>query len=335
LPLETATFIPDLVPNNPAHTDGLAQADSHLRLIKSTLKNTFSNFTDVALASTQAQLDAAVAATKGAGVLTFEAGTAALPGLVTAGDPTTGFFAPAVGEIGISLAGVQVALLASDLLVTTLGIGAAGFASAGAYSGGTGQLVPIGSTHLWWDDALPTEGGYTWANGVPISRTANPILFARWGTRFGAGDGATTFGVPDLREAVPVGKSTMGGAAARGPLSNFVTTVTNALIGAQGVTLQRSDLPNFSPTFTGTAGTVNVTSNTGAYLESGSPIGVTSGGSGGAIAGQSGNSEFQAVGSSGTFTPSGTIASLNGNVTQTSPSVVQPSTIVNFIIRVG
>jgi hypothetical protein len=30
LPLESATFISDLVTSNPAHTDGLSQADSHM-----------------------------------------------------------------------------------------------------------------------------------------------------------------------------------------------------------------------------------------------------------------------------------------------------------------
>jgi microcystin-dependent protein len=63
LPLETATYLHDLVVANPAHTDGLSQADSHMRLLKSTLQNTFPNFTSAALASTQAQIDAAVAAT--------------------------------------------------------------------------------------------------------------------------------------------------------------------------------------------------------------------------------------------------------------------------------
>jgi microcystin-dependent protein len=63
VPLETATYLHDLVVANPAHTDGLSQADSHMRLLKSTLQNTFPNFTSAALASTQAQIDAAVAAT--------------------------------------------------------------------------------------------------------------------------------------------------------------------------------------------------------------------------------------------------------------------------------
>ena len=43
--LETATFINGLVATNPVSTDGLAQADDHMRLIKSTIKSTFPNIT--------------------------------------------------------------------------------------------------------------------------------------------------------------------------------------------------------------------------------------------------------------------------------------------------
>lgn len=41
--LETSTYVNGLNANNPASTDGLAQADDHLRLIKGTLTATFPN----------------------------------------------------------------------------------------------------------------------------------------------------------------------------------------------------------------------------------------------------------------------------------------------------
>ena len=46
--LETASYISGLNASNPAATDGLAQTDDHLRLIKSTLKATFPNVTGAA-----------------------------------------------------------------------------------------------------------------------------------------------------------------------------------------------------------------------------------------------------------------------------------------------
>jgi len=54
--LETGTYIDSLVTTNPASTDGLAQADDHLRLIKSTLKSTFPSITG-AVSATQAELN--------------------------------------------------------------------------------------------------------------------------------------------------------------------------------------------------------------------------------------------------------------------------------------
>lgn len=41
--LENATYVNQLVPSNPTSTDSVAQADDHMRLIKSTLVNTFPN----------------------------------------------------------------------------------------------------------------------------------------------------------------------------------------------------------------------------------------------------------------------------------------------------
>lgn len=43
--IESGSYISDLEPLNPASTDLLKQADDHLRLIKSVLKNTFPNIT--------------------------------------------------------------------------------------------------------------------------------------------------------------------------------------------------------------------------------------------------------------------------------------------------
>ena len=43
--LETGTHINSLNASNPVATDGLAQADDHIRLIKATIKATFPNIT--------------------------------------------------------------------------------------------------------------------------------------------------------------------------------------------------------------------------------------------------------------------------------------------------
>lgn len=51
MPLETPTYISDLVPTNPASGDPAGQGDDHLRAIKSALKATFPNVTGAVSAS--------------------------------------------------------------------------------------------------------------------------------------------------------------------------------------------------------------------------------------------------------------------------------------------
>lgn len=60
-----------------------------------------------------------------------------------------------------------------------------------------------GSVALFAQSAAPT--GWLKANGALVSRTTYAALFAAIGTTFGAGDGATTFALPDLRGEFPRG----------------------------------------------------------------------------------------------------------------------------------
>jgi microcystin-dependent protein len=57
--------------------------------------------------------------------------------------------------------------------------------------------LPAGSIIHVCMDTAPT--GYLKANGALVSRTTYATLFAAIGTTFGAGDGSTTFALPDLR----------------------------------------------------------------------------------------------------------------------------------------
>ena len=59
------------------------------------------------------------------------------------------------------------------------------------------QAVPTGSVHLMATTTAPS--GYLKCNGAAVSRTTYADLFAIIGTTWGAGDGSTTFNVPDLR----------------------------------------------------------------------------------------------------------------------------------------
>ena len=63
--------------------------------------------------------------------------------------------------------------------------------------------VPTGVCLDYAGAAAPA--GYLLCDGVSVSRTTFAALFAAIGTTYGAGDGGTTFGLPDFRRRVAVG----------------------------------------------------------------------------------------------------------------------------------
>ncbi|WP_336938947.1 phage tail protein [Acinetobacter modestus] len=66
-----------------------------------------------------------------------------------------------------------------------------------SFLGGNSTLVLPGTTVLWCAPVVPV--GYLELAGQAISRTTYSALFALFGTNYGAGDGSTTFNLPDLR----------------------------------------------------------------------------------------------------------------------------------------
>ncbi|GAB7079888.1 tail fiber protein [Megalodesulfovibrio paquesii] len=63
--------------------------------------------------------------------------------------------------------------------------------------GPVGDAVPAGAVLAFAMPAAPA--GWLKCNGAAVSRTTYAALFAALGTTFGAGDGSTTFNLPDLR----------------------------------------------------------------------------------------------------------------------------------------
>lgn len=66
--------------------------------------------------------------------------------------------------------------------------------------------APTGSILAYINAAAPS--GWALCDGSAVSRTTFATLFALIGTAYGAGDGSTTFNLPDLRGRVAVGKGT-------------------------------------------------------------------------------------------------------------------------------
>ena len=64
----------------------------------------------------------------------------------------------------------------------------------------TGVVLPFGGSTV--------PNGWLLANGAAASRSGKARLFSVYGTTFGAGDGSTTFNLPDLRDRYIIGVNT-------------------------------------------------------------------------------------------------------------------------------
>ena len=76
------------------------------------------------------------------------------------------------------------------------------------YDGGniTGLVgIPTATIIPWSSSSVPT--GYLECNGAAVSRSTYATLFAEIGTTYGAGDGSSTFLVPNLQNNIALGKS--------------------------------------------------------------------------------------------------------------------------------
>lgn len=84
---------------------------------------------------------------------------------------------------------------------TNTNISAKRLEGAGVYQrhplGASALLVPPGSVSAYAGISVP--GGWLHCDGSAIDRTIYADLFAAIGTTFGAGDGETTFNIPNLR----------------------------------------------------------------------------------------------------------------------------------------
>jgi microcystin-dependent protein len=122
----------------------------------------------------------------------------------------------------------------------------------GLFSGGTeiinnGELleggIPTATIVPWSDSSVPS--GFLECDGSAVSRTTYSALFAIVGTTYGAGNGSTTFNVPDLQDNVPVGKSNNKALASTGG-ANTVTSTGNVAGSTANATLSTGQLASHS-----------------------------------------------------------------------------------------
>jgi len=207
--LETGTYISDLNASNPVSTDGLAQADDHLRLIKSTVKATFPSVSGAITAThteinTVADGDTAATATTLVDADRFVMNDDGTMKQVAITDVQTYVDANMTLRTDV----VTTASIADDAVTTAkipdAAITAAKLAVGAAFV--AGMVMPYAGSSA--------PSGWLLAYGQDVSRTTYSDLFSVIGTTYGSGDGSTTFTLPDLRGRTVAGQDDMGGTSA-------------------------------------------------------------------------------------------------------------------------
>lgn len=78
----------------------------------------------------------------------------------------------------------------------------------GTQISGGGEPRPVGEMTIW-PTAVPPDGWFL-CDGSQVSRATYKALFDVITTTFGAGDGSTTFNLPDMRGRFPLGRAAAG-----------------------------------------------------------------------------------------------------------------------------
>lgn len=125
--------------------------------------------------------------------------TTSTPGIVK---PGTGMTVDAAGALNVNLASTSKAgIVQLNNTVTSTSTTQAATANAVkiAYDKAISALnaLPVGSLIPSFTSSMPL---CILCNGAEVSRTTYDRLFALLGTKFGAGDGSTTFNLPDFRD---------------------------------------------------------------------------------------------------------------------------------------
>jgi microcystin-dependent protein len=216
-------------------------------------------------------------------------------------------------------------------------------------------LVPTGSILPYAGASAPSS--YLLCDGSAVSRTTYAALFAALGgagSPYGAGDGTTTFNVPDLRGRVVAGRDNMGGTAA----SRLSSVINGSTLGVSGgaerhtLSSSESGMPSHSTLGDGghthSVGTVSSDHTHGVNANGfetriigissnayGTAVGVWADGGSLAIRGSHGHSTG---GISANHTHSVTGGSHTHSVSAANASAghanVQPTLVTNYIIKI-
>jgi microcystin-dependent protein len=180
-----------------ADLDAIAALTGTTGLLKKTALNTWSLDTSAYLTSNQ---------------------TVTLSGDVTGSGTTS--ISTTLGTVPVSKGGTGLTTLTANNIILGNGTSSPTFVAPGTSgnlltSNGTtwqssalssGSLVPTGTLMPYAGSTAPS--GYLLCDGSNVSRGLYGALFGVISTTYGVGDGATTFGIPDMRGRFPMGSGT-------------------------------------------------------------------------------------------------------------------------------
>ncbi len=178
---------------------------------------------------------------------------------------------------------------------------------------------------------VSAPSGWLLCYGQAVSRATYATLFALIGSTYGSGDGSTTFNLPDLRGRVPAGQDDMGGTSAN-RLTNPASTiggidgdVLGGTGGSETHTLTIAQLavhnhgvndPGHAHSFTSTGDSNSIIGNGGSGLNY-----------------PGGGTTWHYTNVTGSISWSGTGVTTQNNGSGTAHNVVQPTVILNYIIK--
>ena len=168
----------------------------------------------------------------------------------------------------------------------------------------TGLIIP------WTTASVPS--GFLECNGQTVSRSTYSTLFGVIGTTYGAGDGSSTFLVPNISDNVVVGKSPSKAVGSTGG-ANAVANTGNISGNAGNTTISSPLLPSHAHPGSGKKSNYRQSGPSGSLSQPAYPMG---------------NSSTNSAGGGGAHSHG-----LSANFTGDSSSVLQPYLTVIYIIK--
>ena len=96
------------------------------------------------------------------------------------------------------------------------GVAASPKAVKAAYDKAVSAFIPVGSVIAFAGNPGSAPSGFLLCNGATVSRTTYAALFSAIGTTYGAGNGSSTFALPNLTDRFIQGSGTAGTVKAAG-----------------------------------------------------------------------------------------------------------------------